>query len=188
MRLRRLLLTPVLLAVAMVAYPMSAAFAYGHNVRDDSDSSAYFVTFAESREGWTHVIGPGNGFDFNTMVDCEQLDVSCEMGTFDGAQWYPYPNPSGYWMCPYAHIARQANWSGNYAVYGASGGPSESLPQWEYLDQWPPVPKQYFYQTGWEEIVNEGPSGTGVQGAGAINADAVDFHYNPNNRNDPNCT
>lgn len=172
--------------VVLVMFPVDSVLAYSHDVRDDQGqlNTAFFKT-TNVNETWINQSNSNNGYDYDTAVDClEEYSDCVSPGTSDTATWYPDPNPSPYWMCPFTHIAKQPTWSDSMAQYDTYAGSTNSYStmfQEDYLNAWYALPNGDFHTGDNVEVTQIG------QGGGAMTADATDFHYNPYNANDSAC-
>jgi hypothetical protein len=175
---------------AALLFPLTSVLAYQHDLRDDLGSlnTSYFKA-VNVGDTWVDQTNESNGYDTDTPIDCiEQYDW-CRSGTGTGdyATWYPYPNPSPYWMCPYNHVAMQSNWAAANALYitESNGGGSRAtsvIYQGYYLNAWYQLPNGRMYNSDYARVQGYGG------GSGSITADATDFHFNPNNSSDSSCS
>lgn len=169
--------------VAVILLPVQSVLAYEQTYRDEPGPG---VNFYGSNPGWVYQNNQYNGYDWNTELDCLENLPNCESGpNGDYGKYWPTPSPQPYWMCPYAHIASESNWSSADAKYYVdSGGGSQTstlLDQPYYLNAWVTLPNANFWSDGFVEVANEGG------GNGTISADMITFHYNSLNAGDSTC-
>jgi hypothetical protein len=162
----------LLMLLALLALPASSVQAYSgpQVIRDDHDGNP-FVEWGGQM--WAGVSNVNNGYDSNHMYAFEGSYPN--YAYFD---WYPFPNPSPTYMCPFPHIPNVSQSKDD--VQYTSTPTMQSTPdidQGQTKGWWVAGIPGNFTSSDWIEV--EGDSGISSL---TLTADAVSFHYN-----DPSC-